>query len=398
MREEVNKELKRVAVLTATRAEYGLLSPVIKKLNEIPGIFPHIVVTGMHLSPEFGLTYKEILKDGINIHRKIEILLSSDTAISVSKAMGLALISFAEYFDESKPDALLVLGDRYETLAVCCAAMNAQIPIIHLYGGETTEGAIDEAIRHAITKMSYLHFTATEEYRKRVVQLGENPDRVFNVGSIGVENVLNTPLLSKEELESSIGFSLDIPYAVVTFHPVTLENGDAEKQCKELLKVFETRQDMKFIITKANADAEGRVINHLLEKYVLAHKDQTAIYDSLGTKKYLSAVRYAKVVIGNSSSGIVEVPSFHVPTIDIGERQAGRIRSESVVNCYPIYDSIVDAIAEIESEKFRRRLQLAKNPYEGEEPSRCIVETIADYLLNKKICLKKAFYNIQLEV
>lgn len=388
--------MKKIAVLTATRAEYGLLSPVIKRLNEIPGISPHIVVTGMHLSPEFGLTYEEIQKDGVTIDRKIEILLSSDTSIAVSKAMGLALISFAEYFDESKPDALLVLGDRYETLAVSCAAMNAQIPIIHLYGGETTKGAIDEAIRHAITKMSYLHFTAAEEYRKRVIQLGEHPDRVFNVGSLGVENVLTIPLLSKKELEDSIGFRLDIPYAVVTFHPVTLENGNAEKQCKELLKVFEARHDMKFIITKANADAEGRIINRLLEEYALDHRDQTAIYDSLGMKRYLSAVKYSKVVIGNSSSGIVEVPSFHVPTIDIGERQAGRIRSESVVNCYPIYDSIVNAIAEIESGKFQQRLQWSKNPYEGEEPSRRIAETIADYLVNKKICLKKEFYNIQL--
>lgn len=391
----MNKGLKKIAVLTATRAEYGLLSPVIKKLNEIPEISLHIVVTGMHLSPEFGLTYKEIQKDGINIDRKIEILMSSDTPIAVSKAMGLALISFAEYFDESKPDALLVLGDRYETLAVCCAAMNAQIPIIHLYGGETTEGAIDEAIRHAITKMSYLHFTAAEEYRERVIQLGEHPDRVFNVGSIGVENVMTMPLLSKEELEDSIGFRLDIPYAVVTFHPVTLENGDAEKQCRELLKVFEARHDMKFIITKANADAEGRIINRLLEEYALGHREQTAIYDSLGMKRYLSAVKYSKVVIGNSSSGIVEVPSFHVPTIDIGERQAGRIRSESVVNCHPVYDSIVNAIAEIESRKFQQRLQWAKNPYEGAEPSRRIAETIADYLVNRKICLKKVFYNIQ---
>lgn len=390
-----NKTMKKIVVLTATRAEYGLLAPIIKKLDKISGISVCVAVTGMHLSPEFGLTYKEIEADGIKIDRKIEILMSADTAVSVSKAMGLALMSFAEYFDEVRPDALLVLGDRYETLAVCCAAMNAQIPIFHLYGGETTVGAVDEAIRHAITKMSYLHFTSTEDYRRRVIQLGESPKRVFNVGSVGVENVLTMPLLSKKELEDSLGIALDKPYAVVTFHPVTLETREAERQCKELLKVFESRHDMKFIITKANADAEGRIINHLLEKYALSHREQCVIYDSLGAKKYLSAVKYAKLVVGNSSSGIIEVPSFHIPTVNIGERQAGRIRSESVVNCQPIHDDIINAISKTETRAFQLKTLQSDNPYEGKETSRRIAETVAGYLLNTKICLKKKFYDVR---
>ncbi|MEY8338961.1 UDP-N-acetylglucosamine 2-epimerase [Lachnospiraceae bacterium 62-35] len=385
---------KKIVILTGTRAEYGLLRPIIRALNECENLKVMIAVTGAHLSSEFGLTYKEIEADGIEIDRKIEILLGSDTPVSVSKAMGLAMISFSEYFDEKKPDALLVLGDRYETLAVCCAAMNARIPIFHLYGGETTEGAIDEAIRHSITKMSYLHFTAAENYRKRVIQLGEAPERVFNVGSIGVENVLTMGLLTKRELEESIGFDLSQPYAVVTFHPVTLENNDSKRQCKELLKVFESRSDLRFVITKANADTEGYMINHMLEEYVLKHKSQAVIFDSLGVQKYLSAVKYSKFVLGNSSSGIIEVPSLHVPTVNIGSRQAGRLHSESVVNCQPIYDDIMEAIKRVETEEFQARVLKMKNPYEGKRTSASIVRVISKYLMDETIYLKKPFYDL----
>lgn len=385
---------KKIVILTGTRAEYGLLKPVIKTLSQCENFKVMVAVTGAHLSPEFGLTYREIEADGIEIDKKIEILLGSDTAVSVSKAMGLAMISFSEYFDEAKPDALLVLGDRYETLAVCCAAMNARIPIFHMHGGETTEGAIDEAIRHSITKMSYLHFTSTEKYRERVIQLGEAPERVFNVGSIGVENVLTMPLFTKKELEESIEFDLNQPYAVVTFHPVTLETGTASWQCKELLRVFESRNDLKFLITKANADAEGYMINHMLEEYVLKHSSQAAIFDSLGVQKYLSAVKYSCFVLGNSSSGIIEVPSFHVPTVNIGSRQAGRIHPESVINCQPAYDDIMQAIRKAEAEEFQTKLLQMKNPYEGKHTSADIVKIISKYLADKKINLKKRFYDL----
>lgn len=385
---------KKIVILTSTRAEYGLLKPIINALNECEKLKVMVVVTGAHLSPEFGLTYKEIEADGIKIDRKIDILLSSDTSVSVSKAMGLAIISFSEYFEDEKPDALLVLGDRYETLAVCCAAMNARIPIFHLHGGETTEGAIDEAIRHSITKMSYLHFTATESYRKRVIQLGEAPERVFCVGSTGVENALTMPLLAKKELEDSLGFDLNQPYAVVTFHPVTLEEGTAKQQCKELIKVFKSRSDLKFLITKANADAGGHEINHMLEEYVLNHSSQAAMVDSLGVQRYLSAVKYSEFVLGNSSSGIIEVPSLRVPTINIGDRQTGRIQAESIINCQPIYDDIMKAIKMAETEEFQAKLLQMKNPYEGKHTSADIAKTISEYLLNKTIQLNKRFYDL----
>lgn len=384
---------KTITVLTATRAEYGLLRPIIKAMIDSGAFDVRIVATGAHLSPEFGLTYQEILNDGFSIDKKIEILLSSDTPVSISKSMGLAMISFAEYFDEKPTDALMVLGDRYETLAVCCAAMNARIPIIHLYGGETTEGAIDEAIRHSISKMSFLHFTSTEEYRKRVIQLGEHPDRVFTVGGIGIENALNMQLLSKEELEKSIDFTLDKPYAVVTFHPVTLEDGQAEKQFQEILNAFDKHSDMKFIITKANADANGRIINKMIDRYV-AERDNAVAFESLGALRYLSALKYAQMVIGNSSSGLVEVPSFKIPTINIGDRQRGRLQAESVVNCEPIEQEVDDAMIFAASEEFKNKISTVVNPYGDGNTSQRIVQILKEKLLDNTIDLKKKFYDI----
>lgn len=384
---------KKITVVTATRAEYGLLKPIILALQEVEEFAIEVVATGAHLSPEFGLTYKEIEGDNIEIAKKIEILLSSDTPVSISKSMGLAMISFAEYFEESKPDALIVLGDRYETLAVCCAAMNARIPIVHLYGGETTEGAVDEAIRHSISKMSYLHFTSTDEYRKRVIQLGEHPDRVFSVGGIGIENALKMQLLSKEELEKSINFTLDMPYAVVTFHPVTLEEGQAEKQFKEILKAFDANKDMKYIFTKANADANGRIINKMIDEYV-AQNANTVAFESLGALRYLSALKYATMVIGNSSSGLVEVPSFKIPTINIGDRQKGRLQAKSVINCEPLEAEVKQAIELAGSVEFRDKLVNVVNPYGDGNTSEKIVKTLKDKLLNGTVDLKKKFYDI----
>lgn len=383
---------KKISILTATRAEYGLLKPIIKKFNHVEDFDVRVVVTGAHLSPEFGLTYQEIERDGIAIDEKIEILLSADTPASISKSMGLAMISFADYFERLKPDLLVVLGDRYETLAVATVAMNQRIPIAHLYGGETTEGAIDESIRHAITKLSYLHFTSTEEYRNRVIQLGENPERVFCVGAIGIENILSEKLMSKSELEESINFKLDKPYAMVTFHPVTLEDNKSKEQIKALLDVCELYKDMKFIFTKANADASGRIINQMIDDFV-DKNDHAIAFASLGMTRYLSALKYCTMVIGNSSSGLVEAPSFGIPTINIGDRQKGRLQADSVINCEPVKDGIKKAIELALNDEFKNKAKNTINPYGDGNTSGKIVETIKDFILNDKVNLKKKFYD-----
>lgn len=388
--------MKTITVLTATRAEYGLLSPIIKELKKCDEFSIRLVVTGAHLSPEFGLTYKEILDDGVQIDKKIEILMSSDSPSAISKSMGLAMMSFADYFSDTRPDALLVLGDRYETLAVCCAAMNERIPIIHLYGGETTEGAIDEAVRHCITKMSYLHLTATEEYRKRVIQLGEHPERVISVGSIGVENICNKRLMNKSELEDSIQFSLDKPYAVVTYHPVTLEEKSSKAQFEQLLDAFEQKKDINYIFTKANADSDGRIINHMIDEYVSTH-DNTIAFESLGVQRYLSALKYASMVIGNSSSGIVEAPSFGIPTINIGDRQKGRLKAQTVIDCIPESAGILNAIHKAMSEDFVKACRRAVNPYGDGNTSGKIVEAIKKMMQND-IELKKKFFDVDFSI
>lgn len=382
--------MKKICVLTATRAEYGLLKRLIQKLKQAEFFDVRIVVTGAHLSPEFGLTFQEIEADGFEIDEKIEMLLSSDSPAAISKSMGLAMIGFADYFERSKPDLLLVLGDRYETLAVCCAAMNHRIPIAHLYGGETTEGAVDEAMRHAITKMSYLHFTSTESYRKRVIQMGEEPDRVFNVGSIGVENVLKEKLLTKLALEESLNWKLDKPYAVVTFHPVTLEKQTAETQIAELLNAIERNPQYQYLFTKSNADCGGRIINQRIDEFVNEHGNCRA-YFSLGMKRYLSAVKYASFVIGNSSSGIIEVPSFNIPTINIGDRQKNRIQAESIKNCAATSIDIENSIKSIMNTEIRN----SANPYEKKNVTTIIVKTIKKILIENNIRIKKNFYDLE---
>ena len=384
---------KRICILTATRAEYGLLKPIMVKLNNIPELDVKIAVTGMHLSQEFGLTYREIEDDNLIIDRKIDIQLDSASHVSVSKSMGVALISFAEYFDEIKPDMLLVLGDRYETLAVCCAAMNAGIPIAHLYGGETTEGAVDESIRHSITKMSYLHFTSTEEYRKRVIQLGEEPDRVYTVGAMGIENIMNIKPLSIRELEEFLGMSLSGPYAVVTFHPVTLEHNTVREQFASLLQACDNHMELKYIFTKSNADVHGENINTMLEDYAKNRENVRAV-TSLGMERYLSALNYASLVIGNSSSGLIEAPSFHIPTVNIGDRQRGRLMAESVISCEANTEEISNAITRALSDEFRQRISGIKNPYGDGNTSDKVIKIIYDYLFVKEIDLKKRFYNI----
>lgn len=387
--------MKKISILTATRAEYGLLKPIIDNLNNVSEFDVRVVVTGAHLSPEFGLTYKEIEKDGILIDEKIEMLLSADTPAAISKSMGLAMISFADYFEKLKPDMLIVLGDRYETLAVCAAAMNQRIPIAHLYGGETTEGAVDESIRHAITKLSYLHFTSTEVYRKRVIQLGENPDRVFCVGAVGIENIFRQQLMSKEELASSINFNIDKSYAMVTFHPVTLENNQSQEQFEALLEVCKKHQNMNFIFTKANADANGRIINKMIDAYLEQNVNAKA-FTSLGMIRYLSALKYCEMVIGNSSSGLLEAPSFGVPTINIGDRQKGRLQADSVINCKPRYEEIDNAIQRALSDDFKNIAKNTINPYGSGYTSEKVSSKIKEFLLNDRIELKKIFYDLRL--
>ncbi|KJS88806.1 MAG: UDP-N-acetylglucosamine 2-epimerase [Peptococcaceae bacterium BICA1-8] len=386
---------KKINILTSTRAEYGLLKPIIEKLKLIPNFDVRVVATGAHLSPEFGLTYKEIEQGGIEIDEKIEILLSADTPAAISKSMGLAMIGFADYFERLKPDMLIVLGDRYETLAVTTVAMNHRVPITHLYGGETTEGAIDESIRHAITKLSYLHFTSTEEYRNRVIQLGENPKNVFCVGAIGIENILKEKLLSKSEFEESVNLKLDKPYAMVTFHPVTLEDNKSKEQVKALLDVCESYKDMKFIFTKANADSSGRIINQMIDDFAY-NNNHAIVFTSLGMTRYLSALKYCNMVIGNSSSGLIEAPSFGIPTINIGDRQKGRIQAVGVINCEPIKEDIQKAVELALSDGFRNKAKNTVNPYGDGKTSEKIVDTIKDFILNDKVNLKKKFYDCEM--
>ena len=387
---------KTITVVTATREEYGLLKTLIQRLIDSNNYVVRIVATGAHLSPEFGFTYKEIEHDGFEIDDKIPILLSSDSPAGISKAMGLAMIGFGDYFERKPADLLILLGDRYETLAIASAALNARIPVAHLHGGETTEGAIDEACRHAITKMSWLHFTSTEEYRRRVIQLGEDPQRVFNFGALGVENALHTDFMTLSELEASIGFSLDKPFAVVTFHPVTLEGASAEDQINALLTVLSQHTEMKFIITGANADTGGRIINQKVKDYAAEHDNALSV-TSLGMRRYLSAIHYASMVIGNSSSGILEVPSFHIPTINIGDRQKGRLQASSVINCDPTVEGIAAAIEKANSPSFREIAKNTQNPYGDGNTSGKILELI-DKALKNTVDLKKKFYNINFNI
>lgn len=390
--------MKNICVVTATRAEYGLLKNLILRLMEAPEFCVNVVATGMHLEKAFGETYREIEEDGIPVKAKIPILANlskEDGAAGISEAMANALTAFGKFFAQNRQDMLVILGDRYEAMAVCIAAMNAQIPIAHIHGGEVTEGAIDDAIRHSITKMSYLHFTGTEQYRKRVIQLGESPDRVFCTGTLGVENILHQKLLSRRELEESIQFPLGEKYCLVTFHPVTLENSTGTAQVKELLQALDEMPEYRYLITKANADAGGRAINECLEEFVKTRQSNIYLTESLGMVRYLSAMKYCDMVIGNSSSGILEAPAMKVPTINIGDRQKGRIQADSIVNCEPVCTEIKKAMQKAEDETFRAAVKKQTTPYGDGNTSFKIVERIKEQLLYGKIDLKKKFYDVE---
>ena len=387
--------MKRIGIMTGTRAEYGLLKPLMQEINKDNDLELYLIVSGMHLSPEFGMTYQEIEEDGFEINAKVEMLLSSDSPAGISKSIGLGVIGFADEFQRADLDMLILLGDRYEALSAAICAMVMRIPIAHLHGGELTEGAIDEGIRHSITKMSYLHFTSTEQYRSRVIQLGENPERVFYVGALGVENIKKINLMTKEELERSIHFEIDENTVVVTYHPVTLENNTVEEQFLNLLKVLDRNPKIRMIFTKANADTNGRIVNELIDKYAAQNSERACAFMSLGQKRYLSALKYCRIVIGNSSSGIIEAPSFGKPIINIGDRQKGRICADSVINCGYTQQEIQQAMETALTEEFENKARNCRNPYEKENTAANIISVIKDYLLNDKIKLKKGFYDIK---
>ncbi|MGJ0288438.1 UDP-N-acetylglucosamine 2-epimerase [Aliarcobacter cryaerophilus] len=384
--------MKKICVVTGTRAEFGLLYWLLKEIEANKEFQLQLIATGMHLSPEFGLTYQTIEKE-FKINKKIEMLLSSDTSVGISKSMGLAQISFAESYDELKPDIVIVLGDRYEIFSATSAAMIARIPIAHIHGGEKTEGAFDESIRHSITKMSHLHFTATEEYKNRVIQLGEHPSRVFNVGGMGIENIKRLKLLSKDEFEKSIEFKLNIKNILVTFHPVTLENSTAKEQFQQLLDAIDELEDTNIIFTKANSDTDGRVINQMIDEYVTKNFQKSVQFTSLGQLRYLSALQYVDAVVGNSSSGLAEAPSFKIATINIGDRQKGRIKASSVIDCEPNKDSILKSFEKLYSKEFQETLKTTINPYGDGYASKKIVEIFKS--VDLKNILKKSFYDLR---
>lgn len=384
--------MKKICVVTGTRADYGLLYWTMKRMLKDEKLHLQLLVTGMHLSPEFGLTYKLIENDGFTINKKIEILLSSDSSVGISKSMGLGMIGFAEAFTELQPDLIFLLGDRFEIFVAAAAATVCKIPIAHCHGGETTEGAFDEAMRHSITKMAHLHFTSTEIYKKRVIQLGEQPSHVFYVGALGIENIKKLPLLNKAELEQKIDFLFGKKNMLVTFHPVTLEDATSKNQFLSLLKALDELPDTKIIFTKANADIDGRVINKMIDEYIKEHDDKAIAFTSMGQLNYLSAMQFVDAIVGNSSSGIIEAPSFKKPVINIGDRQLGRVSAESVINCAADYDSIKKAIQIALSDSFRKKIEVIDNPYDNGDSSEKIIEVLKKTDYSK--LLKKRFYDL----
>ena len=383
--------MRKICVVTSTRAEYGLLYWLLKEIEADSELKLQLIVTGMHLSPEFGLTYKEIEKE-FKIDKKIEILSSSHTNLDICAEMARVYEKFAPALAELKPDILVLLGDRYEIFGVAGVASIMQIPIAHIHGGETTQGAFDEAFRHSITKMSHIHFAATNEYANRIIQLGEEPRRVFNVGGTSIENIKKLNLLSKEEFEKSIDFRLAKKNILITFHPVTLENSSAREQFSEILKALDGLEDTNFIFTKANSDTDGDVINKMIDEYVSENSQKAVAFASLGQLRYLSAIKFVDIVLGNSSSGLLEVPSFKKATINIGDRQKGRARASSVIDVRPVKEEILAAIKRVYSKEFEQTLKDTINPYDGSNPSKKMVKILKETKLDG--ILKKKFYDI----
>ena len=381
---------RKICIITGTRAEYGLLRWVMQGIKADPELTLQIIATGMHLSPEFGLTYREIEQDGFQIDRKVEMLTSSDTPVGIAKSMGLGLIGFADALNDLHPDLIVVLGDRFEIFSAVSAALVARIPVAHLHGGEATEGLIDEAIRHSITKMSHLHFVAAEEYRQRVIQLGEQPDRVFLVGGLGADNISRLKLLDRKALQQSLGFELGQKSLLVCFHPVTLETATAAQQMAELLAALAELRNTQLVFTMPNADTDGRVLIQLIEQFVAQHAN-TRAYTSLGQLRYLSCMAHVDGVVGNSSSGLLEAPSFQKGTINIGDRQRGRLQAASVINCEPTRQSITSALGHLYSANFQSGLSKVISPFGEGGASNAIVAKIKSIPLSG--VLKKRFYD-----
>ncbi len=379
--------MRKIAVFTGTRAEYGLLYWLLKDIQQDPDLELQLLVSAMHLSPEFGMTYQQIEADGFVISEKVEMLLSSDSSVGTAKSIGLGVIGFADALSRMQPDVLIVLGDRFEALAVAQAAMILRIPIAHIHGGEITEGAYDDAIRHAITKLSLLHFTSTEEYRRRVIQLGEHPSRVFNVGAVGLDHLERSQMMSVEALAASLSFKLEQSYLLVTYHPVTLASEPAKESFENLLKALDQFPDLKIILTYPNADDGGREIIPLLEAYAQKQPQRVLAIPSLGQLRYLSAVKYAAAVVGNSSSGIIEVPSFKVPTVNLGERQRGRLAASSVFSCSSATQAIIKTLqVALQSDQSQ-----VVNPYGKGKAS----EAILEQLKQANLSTVKVFYDLQ---
>ena len=386
--------MRKICVVTGTRAEYGLLSRLIRMINESEKTQLQLIATNMHLSPRYGETYKEIEADGFKIDRKIPIIeQGKNDSVATLKSMAKAISGFAEAFNELKPDLITLLGDRYEILAAAEAALIENIPIAHINGGEVTEGAFDDAIRHSITKMSHLHFPSIEPYRKRIIQMGENPDRVFTVGALGVENIKRIHLLTKTEVEHLIDFEIDKKTILVTYHPVTLEPDSMKKDIEAFIEALEEKSILRVIFTMPNSDNGSDVIVDAINTFVKKNKDRAIAFKSLGVKRYLSVMKEVGAIVGNSSSGIVEVPSFGVPTLNIGDRQKGRLAADSVINCSTDKASILVGLDKVLSINFQTFCKSVSNPYGKENTAEEIFKMISTYPLDNII--KKHFYDIQ---
>ncbi len=382
---------KRVCIFTGGRAEYGILRPLLTEIKKNKCLELKLVVSGMHMSREFGLTYKIIEKDGFKCDEKIEMILSSDTPVAVSKSVGLGLISFSEAFNRIKPDILILLGDRFETFSAATAAMISRIPIAHIQGGEMTYGAIDDHFRHAITKMSQLHFVTTNDYKKRVIQLGEHPRNIFNVGALNVDSMKKVKVLKKSEVEKRIKISLQKKTILVTFHPITLEKETAENYFKNVIEALDDFRECNIIFTKTNADTEGRIINSLIDEYIIYNKNAVS-FISMGQELYISSLRYVDLVLGNSSSGIIETPTFKVPTVNIGDREKGRIMAKNIINCNYTKTDIKRAISKGLSLDFKKKIKYMKSPYDNGETAKKICKIMQNYKIPNNT--KKEFYNL----
>lgn len=386
---------KKIAVVTGSRSEYGLLSYLLKKIKHDPVLDLQLIVTGMHLSPEFGHTYKTILEDGFVIDEKIEMLLSSDSAVGISKSIGLGIIGFADAYSRLQPDLVVLLGDRFETLAAAQAALIAKIPIAHLHGGELSLGAFDDSIRHAITKMSHLHFTSSLEYSRRIIQMGESPEQVHCVGALALDAIYHLEPMSRTTLEEEFELKFNSPLVVITFHPETLSEVSSQAQFQALLDALDVIKNATFIFTQANADPDGRIINQMIHKFCEMNSHCAKSFNSLGQHRYLSTLSHADLVIGNSSSGLIEVPYFKIPTVNIGDRQKGRLSPVSVINCIAKSGNIKQAIEKALSIEFKQSLQNIKYPYGDRttEVASKIVEVIKT--VNSYDLIQKTFYDLK---